>query len=191
VLTIVNNVNFKYLENNKIIMQVTSNTSPLIALAKIGRLKLLRELYGTIIISPFVKVESVDKGKELGAFDALEIEKAIDEGWIVVAKLTEKQDKVVQRLVGEMRIGLGEAGALTLAKNEKLLAILDDKEARAIAKSWDLEYTGTVMVLYEAYVSELISYDELVEDFAKLARVMWISTDVTTEIIRKAKKVKK
>ena len=86
-------------------MQVTSNTSPLIALAKIGRLKLLRELYGTIIISPFVKVESVDKGKELGAFDALEIEKAIDEGWIVVAKLTEKQDKVVQRLVGEMGIG--------------------------------------------------------------------------------------
>ena len=172
-------------------MRVTSNTSPLIALAKIGRLKLLRRLYGTIIISPFVKVESVDKGKELGASDALEIEKAIKEGWIVVAKLTEKQDKVAQRLIDEMRIGLGEAEALTLAKDKKLLLILDDKEARAIAKSWDLEYTGTVMVLYEACVSQLISYDELVADFAKLARVMWISTDVTTEIISKAKKVKK
>ena len=172
-------------------MKVTSNTSPLIALAKIGRLTLLQKLYGTIIISPFVKVESVDKGKELGASDALEIEKAIEEGWIVVAKITEKQDKVVQKLIGEMRIGLGEAGALTLAKDEKLLVILDDKEARAIAKSWNLEYTGTVMVIYEAYVSGLISYDELIEDFAKLSKVMWISTDVTAEIISKAKKVKK
>ena len=172
-------------------MRVTSNTSPLIALAKIGRLKLLRQLYGTIIISPFVKVESVDKGKQLGAFDALEIEKAIDEGWIAVAKPTEKHDAKVQRLIDEMRIGLGEAGALVLAKEEKLLMILDDKEARAIAKSWGLEYTGTVMVLYEAFLNKLINYDELVEDFAKLAKVMWISTDVTTEIIRRAMKVKK
>ncbi|MGA2385838.1 MAG: hypothetical protein ABSG33_04820 [Candidatus Bathyarchaeia archaeon] len=172
-------------------MKVTSNTSPLICLAKIGRLKLLRDLYGTVIISHSVKVESVDKGKELGASDALEIEKAIEEGWITVTEPTESQDETVQRLIGEMRIGLGEAEALTLAKDEKALIILDDKEARAIAKSWDLEYRGTVMVLYEAFVCKLINYDELVEDFAKLAKVMWISTDVTTEIINMARKVRK
>jgi predicted nucleic acid-binding protein len=172
-------------------MKVTSNTSPLIALAKIGRLKLLRELYGTVVISSFVKVETVDKGKERGASDALEIEKAINEGWIVVATTTKKQNEQVQRLIDEMRIGPGEAGALTLAKKEKLLAILDDKEARAIAKSWDIKHEGTIMVLYEAFVNKLISYDELIDDLAKLAKVMWISSDVTTEIISKAKKVKK
>ncbi len=172
-------------------MRVTSNTSPLICLAKIGRLKLLRDLYGTVVVSQLVKVESVDKGKELGASDALEIERAIEEGWITVAKPTESQDETMQRLISEMGIGLGEAGALTLAKDGKMLIILDDKEARAIAKSWDLEYTGTVMVLYEAFVCKLINYDELVEDFAKLAKVMWISTDVTTEIINKARKVRK
>ena len=47
------------------------------------------------------------------------------------------------------------------------------------------------MILYEAFVRKLISYDELIDDFAKLAKVMWISTDVTTEILSKAKKVKK
>lgn len=172
-------------------MRVTSNTSPLICLAKIGRLKLLRDLYGIIVISQFVKVESVDKGKELGASDALEIEKAIEEAWLLVSEPTESQDETIQRLIGEMGIGLGEAGALTLAKDGKMLIILDDKEARAIAKSWDLEYTSTVMVLYEAFVCKLINYDELVEDFAKLAKVMWISTDVTTEIINKAGKVRK
>jgi predicted nucleic acid-binding protein len=168
---------------------MTSNTSPIVALAKIGRLELLRYLYGTVFISPFVKVESVDKGKELGASDALEIERAISENWIKIAKLTRKQSQNIRRLVAEARIGLGEAQALTLAKDKGMIVILDDKEARAIAKSWNLKYTSTVMVLYEAFVKNLINYDELIEDLAKLTKVMWISTDVITEVIKRAKKV--
>lgn len=172
-------------------MSITSNTSPIIALAKIGRLKMLKDLYGTVVISRFVKVESVDRGKELGATDALEIERAIKEGWIKVADLTRRQKQTVQRLVSETRVGLGEAETLTIARDEKIPIILDDKEARAIAKSWDLELMSTVMVLYEAFIKDLISYDELVEDLAKLTRVMWISTDVITEVIKRAKKVVK
>jgi predicted nucleic acid-binding protein len=172
-------------------MSITSNTSPIIALAKIGRLKMLKDLYGTVVISRFVKVESVDRGKELGAADALEIERAIKEGWIKVADLTRRQKQTVQRLISEARVGLGEAEALTIARDEKVPIILDDKEARAIAKSWDLELMSTVMVLYEAFIKDLISYDELVEDLAKLTRVMWISTDVITEVIKRAKKVVK
>jgi len=172
-------------------MPVTSNTSPIVALAKIGRLGVLKALYGTLFITHFVKVESVDRGREIGAPDALEIERAIDEGWIKVGKLTRRQSLKIRRLVDEADIGLGEAGALTLAKDRKMMAILDDKEARAIAKSWNLEYTSTVMVLYEAFVKNLISYDELIEDLAKLTKVMWISTDVITEIIKRAEKVRK
>lgn len=172
-------------------MPATSNTSPIIALAKIGRLRMLRDLYGTVFVSPFVKVEGVDKGKELGASDALEIEEAIREGWIKVAKLTQKQSRNIQKLMVETRIGLGEASALILARDKKMIAILDDKEARAIAKSWSINYTGTVMVLYEAFIKGFISYDELIEDLAKLARVMWIGTDVISEVIKRAKKVRK
>jgi len=172
-------------------MPVTSNTSPIVALAKIGRLGLLRDLYGTVFVSPFVKAESVDRGKELGASDALEIERAIREGWIKVAKLPPKQSQNIRSLIEEARIGLGEAGTLILARNKGMMAMLDDKEARAIAKSWNLKYTSTVMILYEAFVKEFISHDELIEDLAKLAKVMWISTDVITEVIKRAKKVMK
>jgi predicted nucleic acid-binding protein len=89
------------------------------------------------------------------------------------------------------RIGLGEAEALVLAKSRNALALLDEKEARAIAKGWNLRYAGTLMVLYEAFEKQLMSYDELLEDLAKLTRVMWISTDVITELIRRARKLKK
>ncbi|MCJ7505393.1 hypothetical protein MUP05_02820 [Candidatus Bathyarchaeota archaeon] len=88
-------------------------------------------------------------------------------------------------------IGMGEAETLVLARSRNALAVLDDKEARAIAKSWNLEYTSTLMVLYEAFAKNLIGYDELVEDLAKLTKIMWISTDVITDIIRRAKEVKK
>jgi len=89
------------------------------------------------------------------------------------------------------RIGQGEAEALVLAKRRHALAVLDDKEARAIAKGWNLEHTSTVMVLFEAFKREVISYDELVEDLAKLTSIMWISTDVITEMIRRAKEVRR
>ena len=68
-------------------MAVTSNTSPLIALAKIRRLQLLKDLYGSVVMPPFVKVECIDNGKEIGAPDAYEIEKAVQEGWIKSATL--------------------------------------------------------------------------------------------------------
>jgi len=152
---------------------------------------MLKDLYQTILISPFVKVESVDRGKEVGAPDAVEISRAIEEGWIKVIGVTKRQNQTVQRLVSEARIGFGEAGALTLARNKSIPVILDDKEARALAKSWDLELTSTVMVLYEAFIKNLISYDELVEDLAKLTRVMWISTEIITDVIRRAKRVVK
>ncbi len=172
-------------------MAVVSNTSPIVLLAKIRRLSLLKELYGEVLMPPSVKVESIDRGREQGARDVEEIAKGINEGWISMVKLNRKQAERVSKVVREARIGVGEAEALTLAKERGVKAILDDREARAIAESWEIDYTGTVMVLFEAYVKRLLSFDELVDDLSRLTKVMWISTDVITEIIRRAKEVKR
>lgn len=172
-------------------MAVTSNTSPIVALAKGGRLNLLKELYVTVVITPSVKVECIDRGKELGAKDVTEMEKAIEDGWMRVVELDRKQKKSANKLIHQASIGLGEAETLILARSKNLQAILDDKEARAIAKSWELKYQGTVMVLYEAFVRGKLNYDELIEELTKLSKIMWISSDVIAKIIMKAKGVKK
>ena len=57
-------------------MIAVSNAGPLIHLAKIGRLSLLKEIFNEIIIPRTVKVEVVDKGKEKGALSEA-IEEAI------------------------------------------------------------------------------------------------------------------
>jgi len=172
-------------------MPAVTNTSPLIALATIGRLKLLKALYGVALMPPFVKVECIDRGKEVGARDVPEIENGIVEGWIQAANLNREETREARSLVDQARVGIGEAEALILARNRDILALLDDKEARAIAKSWNIQYAGTMMVLYEAFRKGLINHDELVDDLAKLTRVMWISTDVITDIIRRAKEVRR
>jgi predicted nucleic acid-binding protein len=169
-------------------MAITSNTSPIIALAKIGRLELLRELYGSVLIPPSVKVECVDRGRELGATDVRQVERAIEEGWIKVMKLDGRQQRAVSKLIDKAEIGLGEAEALVLARGKTLSVILDDKEARAIAKGWSLEHRGTAMVLYEAHVKGKLSYDQLIEELMKLSKAMWLSSDVVAGIIKRARR---
>ncbi len=57
-------------------MTAVSNAGPLIHLAKIGRLSLLKEIFNEIIIPRTVKVEVVDKGNKKGALSEA-IEEAI------------------------------------------------------------------------------------------------------------------
>jgi len=62
---------------------IVSDASPLIILAKVRKLSLLRALFEKVVIEEEVKREAIDRGKEEGAPDALIIENAIKEGWIV------------------------------------------------------------------------------------------------------------
>lgn len=172
-------------------MPCTSNTSPLIGLAKIGRLELLRRLFGEVVITPAVKVESVDRGRELGAPEVAEIEKGMEEGWIKLRMLSARERREVSGLMTRTNLGLGEAEALISARTSDFMVILDDKEARGVAKSWHLKYTGTVMILFQAMNKNLMNYDEFIDALGELAKVMWISPDVIGEIIKRAKEVKK
>ena len=49
---------------------IASDASPLICLAKAGKLSLLREMFGKVVIEEEVKRETIDRGKEEGAPDA-------------------------------------------------------------------------------------------------------------------------
>ncbi len=49
-------------------------------------MNLLKKVFGQIFIPEEVKVEVVDRGKDLGERDAYLIEEAINDGWIKVLK---------------------------------------------------------------------------------------------------------
>lgn len=79
--------------------KIVSNATPLIYLAKIGRLGLPKDLFGEVIIPKEVKEEVVDQGKRLGKADAYLVEKVIADGWIKVSavKMVESPHRAGKR----------------------------------------------------------------------------------------------
>jgi predicted nucleic acid-binding protein len=127
---------------------VVSDSSPLIALASLGRLELLHALYGSVLIPEAVRDEvSVDINRP-GAREVLAA------GWIEVRQSRD----TLERVIALTLVDKGEAEAIGLAieLNAELL-IVDDRRARDLAETMGLRITGVAGVLLEAKKRALIN----------------------------------
>jgi predicted nucleic acid-binding protein len=123
---------------------VVSNTGPLIALATIGQLDLLRKLFGEILIPPAVRAEILDENT-VNAVAAAD--------WIMVRPA---QDEIaVQLLRGELDAGESEAIVLARELNADLL-LIDDRSARRRATAIELSTIGTLGALLLAKTEGLV-----------------------------------
>lgn len=157
------------------LLKVASNSGPLIHLAKIKQLRLLRSLYGTVIITEAVKKEAVEAGKARGHADALMIENAIEEGWIKVEAVKNPPEEKF------FRFGLNEAEAQVIshAITEKCdLLLLDDEAAREIARALGLRVRGSIGVLVEAVKKGEIGRRRALQSLEELADIMHLSLSV-------------
>jgi predicted nucleic acid-binding protein len=124
-------------------LRIVSNSTPLIALARIKRFSLLQKLFGEIIIPQAVYAEVVNASK--GRPGSKELENA---DWIHCHQVSNRD------LVTFLKISLdaGEAEAIALAKGIGAdLLILDDGDGRNIAESVGITFTGTVGLLLRYY----------------------------------------
>lgn len=133
---------------------IVSDASPLINLAKTGKLHLLRELFGKVLIEEEVKRETIDRGKEEGALDALVIEDAVKEGWIGVEKVIEEKS------FGG--IHKGEGNSILLAKKYECSVMIDEEDAREVARAMGLKTRGCLYVLKAAVEKGLMSKDDAI-----------------------------
>lgn len=120
-------------------MIVVSNATPLIALAKIDRLDLLQELFGTILIPQAAYDEVVTHAPSRPG--AAEVRQA---DWI------HTQAPADQTKVNYLRADLdtGEAEALVLAEElDADWVLLDETKARFAAELLGLRFMGTVGLL--------------------------------------------
>ena len=124
---------------------VICDSSSLIHLAGIGRLGLLRDLYGKLIVPTAVWREVVEEGK--GRPGVVEVQEARSAGWIEVKPAT--QEFLLKSLKQEL--DAGEAEVICLAVELKAsLVLLDETEARRVAGLYELKKTGAVGVLIRA-----------------------------------------
>lgn len=120
---------------NKVII---SDTSCLIALSRIEKLDLLKDLFQEILITN-------DVYKEYGG--------SLPD-WIII---TEVKDKQKQKNI-EKRLDKGEASSIALALEiDSAKLIIDEIKGRKIAQSFNIEIIGTIGILLLAGKKGLIS----------------------------------
>jgi predicted nucleic acid-binding protein len=161
---------------------VVSNAGPLIHLAKINLLHVLKDLYDEVITSQEVKVEVVDRGKEKGFPDAIQIEDAINRGWIRVEEigLTHEFARTAQ-IAG---LQAAEASVIYYAYKNKALILLDEDSARTFARALGIPVRGSLGVLLEAKERGIMPRTEALAALEKISEVMYLSAELY-RIIRK------
>lgn len=126
-------------------MIVVSNASPLIILAKVNRLELLRSLYERIILPAEVHGEVVVPGTNLPG--SAQIAQAI---WLDVRRLANPE--ALSAAEGEFSLARGELATVLLAEELKAdLVLMDDRAGRRLAASRGLRTRGCVGILEAAF----------------------------------------
>ena len=119
-------------------MTAISNSTPLIVLAKINRLDLLKDYFGEIYIPEEVYDEVVRRGgNQAGSSEVASC------NWIKVEPV--KNRMAVETL--SLSLDKGEAEAIVLSREKDSLLIIDDGAGRKTAELLGVKITGTVGVL--------------------------------------------
>ncbi|MCZ7381957.1 MAG: DUF3368 domain-containing protein [Candidatus Methanoperedens sp.] len=153
------------------------NSSPLIHLARIGELELLRDIFGEVLVPKAVYRECVIEGGDRD--DARKIKTA---SWIRITGIKNIElKKALNTSLDE-----GESEAIVLALEEKAdLILLDDYDAREFARIYGLKITGIIGILLKAkYTGRISSLSEILENLKETG--FWLNEDLRSQILRDA-----
>lgn len=160
-------------------MPAVSNSTPLIFLAKMGKIQLLQNLFENVLIPREVYSEVVEQGKKRSYSDSLLIEELVRKGFIV----TKNVDITVLK---DANIEEGEKAAISLAVKENIKDILiDEAKVRRMAEFLGLRPRGTLWILSRAYEENLVSKEEFKTSiFELLGKGYRIKEEILVEILR-------
>lgn len=123
-----------------------ADTSPLLALARVGFLEQLSHLFGKICITQSVLAECLCRPSRA---DALRVQQALDNAWLIPV-----DDPVIRTSL--LTLDRGEQTALEFALQHNAVVLIDEKSGRELAKVHQLKIIGAVGVLLLAKKHKLI-----------------------------------
>ncbi len=150
-------------------MIVVSDTSPILNLAAVNKLHLLRDLYADVVIPPAVEQELARNGIQL------------EPSWVRVVVAEDQNEVATLR----EQLDPGEAEAIVVAGELNAgLLLVDEKRGRRIAIDRGLEVTGLLGVLAEAKARGLIpKCRPILEEMIRVAG-FWIGDDLKALYLR-------
>jgi predicted nucleic acid-binding protein len=159
------------------VVRIVSNTGPVIGLAKIGKVDLLKMLAEEVLIPPYVYKELFGK---IGT-EAAQIEMALSD-FIRVAPVNVTEPSITS-VLAELDEGERQAVALASALGKDVLLLMDDHAGRRAARKLGVAITGLAGLLLVAKEKRLVdNVGSLLEALRNAG--YWLSDEVV-EIARK------
>ena len=84
---------------------IVADATVFTALAKIGKLGVLRRLYTEAVMTPTVRTEVVEGGKRVNAVEVKDIEAAVKDGWISATRLSRMERQTAERIARSAALG--------------------------------------------------------------------------------------
>jgi predicted nucleic acid-binding protein len=160
-------------------MKIVSDTGPIIGLAKIGKIILLKNIADEVIIPPMVYKELFGKtGPESN-----EIDQALNT-FIMVKRDIAVEEATKIELAG---LGEGEKQAIELASrlDNDVILLLDDRAGRQVAARLNIFTTGLIGLLLVAKEKGLVeSVGTLIKELRNNG--YWLSDDIMKTAIKLA-----
>ncbi len=160
-------------------MKIVSDTGPIIGLAKIGKIILLKNIADEVIIPPMVYKELFGKtGPESN-----EIDQALNT-FIMVKRDIDVEEATKIELAG---LGEGEKQAIGLASqlDNDVILLLDDRAGRQVAARLNIFTTGLIGLLLVAKEKGLVeSVGTLIKELRNNG--YWLSDDIMKTAIKLA-----
>jgi predicted nucleic acid-binding protein len=155
---------------------VISNTTPIITLLGIGKIGVLKDLYGEVII-PEAVAREIEQGKDKVSYIDL---KTLD--WIKIRPLQNRT--LYQYLLNELDEGEAEVIALAQELSARLL-IIDERLARHKAGLNNFVCVGTLGLLLKAKEKGLITAIEPLL-MQMQANGIWLAESLIEQVLRQA-----
>lgn len=171
---------------------MVSDAGPLIHLAQIRQLILLKKLFDIVLITEKVKFEVCDEGLRLGYADAGSIAAALDDGWLKVEPFPKRLAASALKFAQGENISKADAQTLLLAVDKKAKLLVDERLLSSLAKMYGLKVWSTWTLLLEALSKNCIAFADVkiaVDDLGK--RKFRLNPKQTQEILEAAKQIDK
>lgn len=161
-------------------MTVVCNATPLINFAVINRLDVLQATFGQIIIPQAVYDETTGSGFP-GSQLVLQ---AIASGWLQVRQVS----TIASTIPAELDDGEREAITLALETSEQQI-LLDEREARQLARNFGLQVIGTLGILLLAKNQKIIPQVQPLLDAMIDNAQYWVNATLYQQVLQQAGEV--
>lgn len=147
------------------------DASPLIFLARLDLLREALGLFAPSVVATSVREEVVDIGRQIGAPETVEIERAFGDRSLMVEVAPETA--LGRRLESNTVLSRADRDSLVLAAEMKARLLADDAAVRSVARRLRIRLGGTFYVLFVLVEKESLGPRDAVEHLDRLIDLGW------------------